>query len=290
MRRNLAVAPRPPRRPFGVARRSGTTYARVVEARTATAPGATTKAPGGPEGSGGDAHRVALVHDFLADVRGAERVFAAMTDLWPQADLFTAIYDEEGTQGRFADRRVHTSFLQHLRPTASTFRALLPLYPKAMERLDLGGYDLVISSSSAWAHGVRPQPGAVHVCYCHNPFRYAWDEREATLAARNAITRPALAEVLDRWRAWDRRAAQRVTHYVANSSVTRERIARCLGRDADVVSPPVHVDRFRPGPVGDHYVVLSELMAHKRLALAVEAFNRLGLPLVVVGDGPDARR
>jgi glycosyltransferase involved in cell wall biosynthesis len=223
-------------------------------------------------------------------VRGAERVFLALADLYPDATVFTGVYDEEGTEGRFADRTVIPTVLQRLRPTARTFRTLLPLYPRAMQALDLSGYDLVISSSSAWAHGVRPDPGAVHVCYCHNPFRYAWDERDATLAARNPVTRVALAEVFRRWRHWDRRVAQRVTRYVANSRTTHERIARCLGRDSTVIYPPVEVDRFRPGPVGDHYMVLSELMAHKRLAVAVEAFNRLRLPLVVVGDGPDARR
>ena len=232
----------------------------------------------------------ALVHDFLVDVRGAERVFAALCDLFPDATLFTGVYDEEGTEGRFADRTVVPTFLQRLRPTARNFRTLLPLYPRAIEALDLRGYDLVVSSSSAWAHGVRVDPGATHVCYCHNPFRYAWDERDATLAARNPVTRVVLAEVFRRWRTWDRQAAARVTRYVANSQTTRERIARCLERDATVVYPPVEVDRFRRGSVGDHYLVLSELMAHKRLGVAVEAFDRLGLPLVVVGDGPDARR
>ena len=135
--------------------------------------------------------RVALVHDFLLDLRGAERVFAAICDAWPDADVFTAVYDERGTEGRFADRNVHTSFLQRLRPTARTFRPLLPLYPHAVESFDLRGYDTVISSSSAWAHGVLVDPGAVHVCYCHNPFRYAWTEREATLgrAARSCARR-----------------------------------------------------------------------------------------------------
>src|ERR1041385_5706674 len=108
--------------------------------------------------------RVALVHDFLLDVRGAERVFMALCDLFPDADLFTAVYDEHGTEGRFAHRRGHTSFLQRLRPTARTFRALLPLYPYAIEALDLSGYDLVVSSSSAWAHGVIPDERATHVC------------------------------------------------------------------------------------------------------------------------------
>src|SRR3954462_1111900 len=131
--------------------------------------------------------RVALVHDFLLDLRGAERVFAAICDGWPQAHVFSVVYDERGPEGRFADRGVTTSFLQRLRPTARTFRVLLPLYPHAVESLDLRDYDLVISSSSAWAHGVLVDPGAVHVCYCHNPFRYAWSEREATLQARNAL-------------------------------------------------------------------------------------------------------
>ena len=125
-----------------------------------------------------EGQRVALVHDFLVDVRGAERVFLALCDLFPAAELFTAVYDERGTEGRFAHRRVHTSFLQALRPSSRTFRSLLPLYPSAMESLDLRGYDLVLSSSSAWAHGVIPAEGAVHVCYCHNPFRYAWNARE----------------------------------------------------------------------------------------------------------------
>src|SRR3954454_11190349 len=234
--------------------------------------------------------RVALIHDFLLDLRGAERVFASICDAWPEADVFTAVYDEEGTEGRFADRDVHTSFLQRLRPTSRTFRPLLPLYPHAVESFDLRGYDTVISSSSAWAHGVLVDPGAVHVSYCHNPFRYAWSEREATLRARSPLVRPALRVLLSRWRQWDWIAAQRVDRYVANSRTTAERIHRYLGRDSTVLHPPVEVDRFSPRPVGEHYVVLAELMAHKRLDVAIEAFTRLGLPLVVIGDGPEERR
>jgi glycosyltransferase involved in cell wall biosynthesis len=257
--------------------------------------------------------RVALVHDFLVDVRGAERVFLAVCDLFGEADLFTAVYDEEGTEGRFAHRTVHTSYLQRLRPSARTFRALLPLYPAAMESLDLRGYDLVISSSSAWAHGVIPDEDAVHVCYCHNPFRYAWNARLETLAARGPLGRAALGAVFRRWRQWDWIAAQRVDAYLANSHTTRKRVARYFGRDATVLHPPVDVERFtpaepreatvlhppvelerfRPVPVdriASHYLVLAELMAHKRIDVAVRAFNKLRLPLVVVGNGPDARR
>ena len=239
--------------------------------------------------------RVALIHDFLLDVRGAERVFAVLCDLFPDADVFTAVYDEEGTEGWFAHRDVNTSFLQRLRPTARTFRALMPLYPYAMEALDLAGYDVVISSSSAWAHGVLVDPDAVHVCYCHNPFRYAWNAREETLRRRDPLTRAALGHVLHRWRQWDWIAAQRVDRYIANSEMTRRRIARCFGRESDVLHPPVETGRFTPvaegaSGLGDEYVVLSELMPHKRIDVAVEAFTRLGLPLLVVGNGPDARR
>jgi len=239
------------------------------------------------------APRVALVHDFLLDLRGAERVFAAICDTWPDADVFTAVYDRDGTEGRFEHRHPNTSFLQKLRPTARTFRGLLPLYPHAIESLDLRGYDIVVSSSSAWAHGVIVDPGAVHVCYCHNPFRYAWSEREATLAARSTLTRLPLRVLLGRWRQWDWIAAQRVDRYVANSSLTAARVRRYFGRESTVLHPPVELERFAPpapGEVGEHYVVLAELMAHKRIDVAVRAFNALGLPLLVIGDGPEARR
>jgi glycosyltransferase involved in cell wall biosynthesis len=234
--------------------------------------------------------RVALIHDFLLDLRGAERVFAAICDAYPEADVFTAVYDEKGTEGRFADRDPQASFLQKVRPTSRTFRPLLPLYPHAVESLDLRGYDIVVSSSSAWAHGVLVDPGTVHVCYCHNPFRYAWSEREATLAARNLLTRPALRVLLSRWRQWDALAAQRVDRYVANSSITAARIRRYFGRASTVLHPPVELARFSPGPVGEHYLVLAELMPHKRIDVAIRAFNALKRPLVVVGDGPEYRR
>ena len=195
------------------------------------------------------ASRVALVHDFLLDLRGAERVFAAICDAWPDADVFTAVYDPKGTEGRFEARHPQTSFLQRLRPTSRTFRPLLPLYPHAIESLDLRGYDVVVSSSSAWAHGVLVDPGAVHVCYCHNPFRYAWSEREATLRARGPLLRPPLRLLLNRWRQWDYIAAQRVDAYVANSHLTASRVRRYLGREATVLHPPVELERFAPVPV-----------------------------------------
>jgi glycosyltransferase involved in cell wall biosynthesis len=234
--------------------------------------------------------RVALIHDFLLDIRGAERVFMELCRLWPEADIFTTVYDEDGTEGWFAGRTIHTSFLQRLRPSADTFRALLPLYPVAVESFDLSGYDLVISSSSAWAHAVICGGQTAHVSYCHNPFRYAWNDRERTLARRDPVSRLLLRALFHRWRQWDWIAAQRTDRYVANSQVTQARIRAYFGRGSKVIYPPIDTMRFRPGPIGDHYALLSELMPHKEIELAIAAFNLLGRPLIVVGDGPDARR
>ena len=242
--------------------------------------------PNGPAGP-----RVALVHDFLLDLRGAERVFLSLCDAFPEADVFTAVYDEDGTEGRFAGRTVRTTFLQALRPTRAQLpRAAAVLPARRWSRLDLRGYDVVLSSSSAWAHGVIPEESAVHVCYCHNPFRYAWNARDETLARRDPVSRAALRVIFQRWRQWDWIAAQRVDAYVANSATTRLRIERFFNRDAEILHPPVQTSRFAPGTVGDAYVILSELVPHKHIDVAVQAFNRLGRPLLIVGDGPDERR
>ena len=192
--------------------------------------------------------RVALVHDFLLDLRGAERVFRAICDLYPDADVFTAVYDEDGTEGRFADRNVHTSFLQKTRPSSRTFRALLPFYPAAIESFDLAGYDLVLSSSSAWAHAVLPPEGAVHVSYCYNPFRYAWNDRDRTLASRREpISRAVLAGLFRRWRQWDWIAAQRVDRYLAISQ-DDQGAHRLLLRPRRHRGPPAGADHAASSP------------------------------------------
>jgi glycosyltransferase involved in cell wall biosynthesis len=225
------------------------------------------------------------------DIRGAERVFLEMCAMWPEADIYTAVYDEQGTERRFAGREVRTSFLQWTRPSARTFRALLPLYPAAIESFDFSDYDVVVSSSSAWAHAVLCDEHTVHVSYCHNPFRYAWNDRERTLSRRSdPFSRGFLRALFSRWRQWDWIAAQRTNRYVANSRTTQARIRAYFGREAGIVHPPVDTKRFSPGQVGEHYVAVSELMPHKEIDIAIEAFNYLRLPLVVIGDGPDARR
>jgi glycosyltransferase involved in cell wall biosynthesis len=233
---------------------------------------------------------VALVHDYLLVLRGAERVFAAMTDCWPDAPIFTTLYSADGTEGRFARRTVHTSYLQRTRAAQKSFRRLLPLYPSAVERLNVQEHDVVVSSSSAFAHGVRPAAGAVHVCYCHSPFRYAWHERSACLSEVPRGLRPAAGRVLDHIRRWDVAASERVTHYIANSNCVRDRIAEFYGREAPVIHPPVDVERFSPAPAEDYFLFVGELVRHKRVDVALTAARRAGVRFKVIGSGPELER
>jgi glycosyltransferase involved in cell wall biosynthesis len=236
------------------------------------------------------ASSVALAHDYLLVLRGAERTFAAMADCYPQAPIYTLLYDEQATRGRFADHTVRTSYLQRLGIRQSGFRRLLPLFPDAVERLPVGQHDLVVSSSSAFAHGVRHAPDAVHVCYCHTPFRYAWVEEERALRETPRLLHGALRRTLARSRRWDRRVATRVTHYVANSELSRERIARYLGRESTIVHPPVEVERFSIGTPQDRFLIVCELVRHKQVDVALEAARRAGRRVRVVGVGPELER
>jgi glycosyltransferase involved in cell wall biosynthesis len=233
---------------------------------------------------------VGLVHDYLLVTRGAERAFSAIAACWPNTPIYTLLYDERGVDGRFDPGRVRTSYLQRLGPRQRHFRALLPFFPHATERLPVQEHDLIISSSSAFAHGVRPRPGAIHVCYCYTPFRYAWHEYERTLADASRLTRPVLKRLLDRIRAWDVRAAARVSHFIAVSETSRRLIAEHYGREARVIPPPVEVHRFSIGEPEDFLLLVSQLNLHKRAEVALEAARRAGTPIRVVGDGPDRRR
>jgi glycosyltransferase involved in cell wall biosynthesis len=241
-------------------------------------------------GAGAPMTRLVLVHDYLLVLRGAERTFAAMSDLWPDAPIVTLLYDEDGTQGRFAGREVTTSPLQRLGVRQENFRLALPLLPTAVRRLPLSGFDCVVSSSSAFAHGVRKPAGAHHVCYCHSPFRYAWHEYERALAQVPRPLQPPLALLLRRHRRFDRRAAQGVDQYVANGELTRARIRRFWGRDAPVVHPPVDVARFSIREPEDYVLFVGELLPHKRPQVAIEAAAAAGRPIKVVGSGPELGR
>ena len=236
------------------------------------------------------ASEVGLAHDYLLIMRGAERTFAAMAACWPGAPVYTLLFDEAELGAHFRGHPVRTSYLQRAGARQASFRRLLPLYPRAIERLPVEPHKLLVSSSSAFAHGLRPPGGTVHVCYCHTPFRYAWHERERGVAEVPRPLRPVLRRVLDRMRRWDHEAALRVDHYIANSTTTRERIARCYGREAAVVHPPVEVDRFRVGTPEDWLLVVTELVGHKRVDLALDAARLAGRHVKVVGTGPELDR
>lgn len=223
-------------------------------------------------------------------MRGAERSFAAIADSWPDAPIYTLLHDPRGTEGRFAGRRVETSYLQRLPVSQASFRGLLPLFPRAVRNLDVAGYDLVVSSSSAFAHGVQPGPHATHISYCYTPFRYAWHERDRVAARLPPRLHPVARGALERMREWDRRASLGVTHYITISELSRERIQECYGRDSTVVHPPVEVDRFAPGEPEDFFLVVTELVPHKLVAHAAEAARRAGRPIKIVGGGPSARQ
>lgn len=232
----------------------------------------------------------ALAHDYLLLMRGAERTFAEIAACFPNAPIYTLLYDSEGTEGRFADREITTSYLQALGVRQKGFRRLLPLFPGAAGRLRADGARLLVSSSSAFAHGVAADAEATHVCYCHTPFRYAWFERERALREVPRLLRPALRRTLDRMREWDLAASHSVDHCIANSELTRRRIQEIWKREASVVHPPVDVERFKPGEPEDFFLAVTELVPHKRVELALEAARRARRRIKVVGTGPEMER
>ncbi len=230
---------------------------------------------------------VALAHDYLLVMRGAERTFAAIAQRYPRAPIVTLLYDEQGTGGRFAGRSIATSPLQRLGVGQEGFRRLLPLYPLAVRRLRPPPCEVVVSSSSAFAHGLAVPAGAVHVCYCHAPFRYAWYEEDRALRETPRPLRAALRAQLAWMRRWDLAASRRVDVYIANSKLTQERIERFYGRSSEIVHPPVETSRFAPGTPGDALLVVSELVAHKRVHIALAAARQAGVPIRIVGSGPE---
>jgi glycosyltransferase involved in cell wall biosynthesis len=234
---------------------------------------------------------VALVHDYLLVMRGAERTFEAIAACFPDAQIATLLYDAAGTGGRFAERLIRTSFLQPFAADQRRFRRFAPLLPLAARRLVVDDAGLVISSTSAFAHGVRPAPDAVHISYCHSPLRYVWHEHDRTEQALPAPARPAARAMSRAIRRWDVSAAARVSAYVANSELTRRRIQDFYGRDAAVVHPPVEVNRFTAAPdPRDYFLVVGEVTRHKNIEVALGAAELAGARLKIVGDGPDLVR
>lgn len=231
--------------------------------------------------------KVILVHDYLLVMRGAERTFEAITQCFPDAPVATLLYDPVRTEGRFENRRVRTSFLQPFVADQERFRRSLPLLPFAAESLPVKDFPLVISSSSAFAHGVRPARNAVHISYCHSPFRYIWHERDRTERSVPVAARRAGRAALGALRQWDLRAASRVSGFLANSELTRQRIADFYGRESVVVHPPVDIGRFTSEPdPRDYLLMVGEVTPHKNLDIGLLAAEKVGIKVKVVGAGP----
>jgi len=224
---------------------------------------------------------VAIVHDYLNQRGGAERVVLEMASMWPHAPIYTSLYRPQSTFPAFQQSEIRTSFLDRL-PVDRGFRNLFALYPAAFRSFGVLEEDVVISSSSAWAHGVRARPDALHAVYCYTPARWLYGGQYMQASWRVRAVKPALGAV----RAWDRTAAGRADVYIAISEVVRERIKAHYGRDAAVVYPPVDVQRFTPRPRGERLLVVSRLLPYKRVDLIVDAANRAGIGLDVVGTGP----
>jgi glycosyltransferase involved in cell wall biosynthesis len=238
--------------------------------------------------------RIALVHDYLMQgLRGAERVLAALHELFPHAPVFTLLHDPARMGPDSAAWDIRPSFLQRLPASRRLHKKLLPLMPRATESLRLQEYDLVLSDSSAWVKSVRSRPEAVHLCYCHSPARFLWFWSEEYLASSglSPLARAATRRLLHRLRRWDAATCHRPTHYLANSRLTQGRIRQFYGRDSTLVYPPVDTELFLPCEEDEEYfLIVGALNPYKRVDLAVEACNRLGLPLVVIGDGPERPR
>ncbi len=225
-------------------------------------------------------------------MRGGERCLEVFSELFPDADLFTLLQVPGSVSPVIEAHRITTSFIQRLPGAEQRYRALLPLFPLAIGRFDLRGYDLVLSSSHCVAKGARVPKGALHVSYCFTPMRYVWDRYDDYFGARASFpVRLVMPPVAAALRLWDRRTAAGVDHFIAISRFVGERIARCYGRSAEVIYPPVDLQRFKLSEeAGEFYLVVSALSPYKRVDLAVEAANRLGFRLLVAGSGPEEGR
>lgn len=237
--------------------------------------------------------KVALVHDYLTRMGGAERVLLELSKMFPEAPIYTLLFDEQKMACWFPVERLHVSFLQkfpkfwRLRP-----KYLLPFLPTAVESFDLREFDLVISSSSAFAKGIVTRPATTHISYCHNPARFLWDYSFEYLKEQNfgGLRLLSVKAFLNYLRLWDRAASQRVDYFIANSGATASRIKKYYRQEAKVIYPPVQMSavgfRMSDKIEGGYFLIVSQLTPYKKIDVAIEAFNKLELPLVIIGEGP----
>ena len=233
--------------------------------------------------------KVALVHDHFAQEGGAEKVFQALAEIFPAAPIFTLLYDNRHIKN-FAGRKLYPSILQKFPFGVSKYQWYMPFMPAAIESLDLQNYDVVISSASSFAKGVITRPDAIHLCYCHTPTRYLWHYSHQYLEELKLLNflKPIISWQISRIRQWDRAAAERVDYFIANSQTTWERIRKYYGRESAVIYPPVLTAAFSISQNVDNYFLAGgRFIPHKRLDLAILAFNKLNIPLKIFGEGPD---
>jgi len=237
--------------------------------------------------------KVALVHDWLTGMRGGEKCLEVLCELYPDADLFTLVHIPGTVSEIIEDRRIVTSFIQKLPMVRSRYRSYLPFFPAAIERLNVGDYDLVLSTSHCVAKGVIPREDALHLCYCHTPMRYVWDMYDAYFGP-GRISGPArliIPGVAEKLRKWDVATVERVDHFAANSRHVQKRIERIYQRGSEVIYPPVDTAHtMLSEKPGEYFLIVSAFAPYKRIDLAVEAFNRMGEKLLIIGTGQDEKK
>ncbi|MFH0852486.1 MAG: glycosyltransferase [bacterium] len=240
--------------------------------------------------------KVALVHDYLIRLGGAERVLLKLHEIFPEAPIYTLLYDEEKMGGVLAGADIRPSFLQKLpKFIRRRQKHLLPFLPVAAETFDLREFDLVISSSSAFAKSIITRPGTTHICYCHAPSRFLWDWNKQYIREQDfGPVRRALATLVVHYlRIWDKSSSRRPDYFIANSRATREKIQKYYRRNAFIIYPPVCLPtfgQFRTAKDENYFLIVSQLTPYKRIDLAIEAFNRLKLLLLIIGDGPEREK
>ena len=236
--------------------------------------------------------KVALVHDWLNQLGGAEDVLEALVDLYPQRPLYTSLYWREEMPDHWREWDIRTAFIDKLPFSHKKQQLYFPLYPFAFEQFDLRKYDVVVSNKSGFCHGIITGPETVHICYCLTPTRYVWRYHQyAEQENLSRLTRLGLLPFLTFLRQWDRLAADRVDHFIAISQEVRRRIAKVYRRDSTIIYPPVDTSRFEPAnKVDDYYLFVGRLVPYRRLDILIEAFNKLGRPLLIAGSGRDRER
>lgn len=236
--------------------------------------------------------RVALIHDWLTGMRGGEKVLEALASLLPEAPIHTLFHFRGSVSPAIEAHPIRTSFLQIAPGITRHYRRYLPLFPMAIEEFDLSGYDVIVSSSHCVAKGVIPRPDAFHLCYCHTPMRYAWDQEHVYFPARTGVGARLRSMILSGLRTWDVSSAARVHAFVANSHFVARRIETFYNRPAEVVHPPVDVEFFTPGPAREkgYCLIVSALAPYKKVEEAMAACEKLGLELLIVGEGPERER